>query len=110
MKWGMCSKACQDIRDTFQFTNMNLLNDDECKELAKRATVTQEARNKNGNLGINYETEICAGKKHNFPKDITSFERKKKRKKKIKEEEEQAKKRGNRAQAHKIPLCYKKET
>merc|ERR1740131_253678 len=61
---------------------MNLLTDEECKEVHEV------------DLAVNYEAELCTGKKHNFPKDIFSFERKKKKKTKQKEQEDEAKKAG----------------
>ena len=59
------------------FANTNILTDDECETLIN----SQEHP-----IPWNKEYELCAGKKHQFPKSMISFTRKRKRKSSIKEE------------------------
>jgi len=81
--WGMCSDTCKNDSHAFTHANMNLLTEDECTTLAKYQEM---------DLGINFKTEICAGKKSNFPNAYVAFQRKKKTKKKIEEDKALAKK------------------
>ena len=56
----------------FMFANLNILNNKECEELLKH-------QNQNSDLDWNKDYELCAGKKHQFPKSAISFEKVKKK-------------------------------
>jgi len=87
--WGMCNKACSPQNQAFAFANMNLLTDNECKALTK-AFKEREGMD----VAVNFETELCAGKKRMFPQGMVSFTRRKKQKSKRKEEKNRREKAG----------------
>jgi len=85
----MCNKACSPQNQAFAFANMNLLTDNECKALTKAFKEREDM-----DVAVNFETELCAGKKRMFPQGMVSFTRRKKQKSKRKEEKNRREKVG----------------
>merc|ERR1712226_1622199 len=79
--WGMCSSACQPSDGAYSYANMNLLTDEECKNLIKYGL---EEGHKDP--GVDFSKELCAGKKKHLPKMSVSLVRKKKKKAQIADE------------------------
>ena len=78
-QWGFCSKMCQDHRRGFMYANLNILNNKECQTLIVNINKKRESA-----IQWNKDWEICAGKKHEFPKTPITFHRYPKRKLKYK--------------------------
>ena len=86
-RWGYCGDNCMDKRGSFMYANQNLLTDKECQTLMNILPKDEQEQ-----MAINFDYELCAGKKHPFPNAMVSFHRKKKKKTTIEKEKEEAKK------------------